>query len=220
MASVRSAAGGLLALACVVAGGAACRHAFQPEALVVPIEFAGPSCAEGGPSVEIRRAERYRCGKGDTCTRTDMRIRNPESGALFLLTDATLDFSGYLTSVSLLYGIESPTTPVWEFEGQNIHQAFKLPSGADVIIRNLEFHEDLQEFVAVFLDKILLDHRAIDGGGREWMLPARGELDMSGMGGAITDYDSKPFLTLTGKERVEIGTRCVQKAPVPKSAAR
>ncbi len=186
---------------------------------VVPIELDGPKCGEGGPSVDIVTADPYRCGKGDTCTRVEMRIRNPEARALFLLTDGRQPFSGYLDSVSILFGRESPNTPVWEFVGQNYHQAFKLPPGADVVIRNLEFHTALEDFVAVFLDRILLNHdRHIDGTGHEWMLPARGEFDMSGMGGAITDYESRTLVTLNGKEHVGIGIRCVQKVPVPKPA--
>ena len=102
---------------------------------------------------------------------------------------------------------------------QNYHQAFKLPPGADVVIRNLEFHTALEDFVAVFLDRILLNHdRHIDGTGHEWTLPARGEFDMSGMGGAITDYESRTLVTLNGKEHVGIGIRCVQKVPVPEPA--
>jgi hypothetical protein len=221
MASVRFAAGGLLALGSVMTAGAGCRHAPEPEAVIFPIKFDGPECRAGGPSVDILRADRYSCGKGDTCTRVHMRLRNPEDRALFLLTDGTSPFAGYLESVSLLFGRESPNAPMWEFEGQNYHQAFKLPSGADIVIRNLEFHTDLEEFVAVYLDRILLDDdRHIDGTGHQGMLPARGEFDMSGMGGAITDYDSRPLFDLTGKEHVGIGTWCVQKVPVPSQSER
>jgi len=105
------------------------------EALVAPIELDGPKCGEGGPSVDIVKAAPYRCGKGDTCTRVEMRIRNPEARALFLLTDPSEPFSGYLESISILFGRKSPNTPVWEFLGQSYHQAFKVSPGADVVIR-------------------------------------------------------------------------------------
>jgi hypothetical protein len=217
MAFARLAAGGLLALGSVVTGGAGCRHAAaEPEPLVMPINLGGPKCGEGGPSVDILQADHYRCGKGDTCTRVDMRIRNPDARPLFLLTDASEPFSGYLESVSILFPRQSPNAPVWQFIGQGYHQAFKLPPGADVVIRSLEFHTALEDFAAVFLERISLDHdRRIDGTRPEWTLPAQGELDMSGMGGAITDYESKPLFTLTGKEHVGIGIRCAQKVPVP-----
>jgi hypothetical protein len=210
----------LFALGLAVAGAAACRHRAEPEPLVVPIALDGPRCAEGGPSVEILHAQPYRCGKGDTCTRVDMRIRNPEARALFLLTDGTTSFSGYLEDVSIIFGRESPNTPVWEFAGQNYHQAFRLPPSADVVIRSLEFHSPLDQFVAVFVDGVRLDNGPPLGGtGQEWMLPARGELAMSGLGGAITDFTSKTLVRLQGKKAVRIGIWCVQTAPVPSENA-
>jgi hypothetical protein len=218
MASACPAALRLFALAIVVAG---CAHAAAPapvphEPIIRQIDLAGPRCCEGGPTVEILRAVRHRCGKGDTCTVVDLRVRNPEDRALFLLDGRTPRFAGYLESVSLIHKWGKPSPPVWEFAGQNQHLAFKLPPGADVVIRNLDFTEPLDEFVAVFLDRIVLNYdRYIDATDPEGLLPPRGEVDMDGMTGFITDYDSERLFPLDGKEHVALGIWCTQKLPVP-----
>ncbi len=97
--------------------------------MVSLIDLGAPRCGEAGPAVEILQARRVSCGKGDTCTLLDQRIRNPEDRALWLLVDTTSDFAGYLESVRILRPWDAAAPPVWEFSGQNYHQAFRVSLG-------------------------------------------------------------------------------------------
>ncbi len=178
------------------------------------IDLGAPRCGEAGPAVEILRARRVSCGKGDTCTLLDQRIRNPEDRALWLLVDTTSDFAGYLESVSILRAWDAAAPPVWEFSGQNYHQAFRVAPGADIAVRNVEYLGPRQKLRVVFFDQIVLGYdRHIDWLTREGLMPVHGDFDMQWLHGS--SYDSKPLFPLEGRERVSLGKWCEQTIPVP-----
>jgi hypothetical protein len=187
--------------------------AFTP--VVVPIEYVAPTCSDGGPSVEILRAHRFRCGKGNTCTSLDQRIRNPEDRALWLMLDSETEFSGYVESVRVVRARLGDGAPVWSFSGQNVNLAFRILPGTDVVVRNVEYTEPLTEFRAAFVDRIALNYdQHFDWSERDGALPLRGEVDARGINGAITDYDGHDVARLDGKERVSLDTWCVRTVPV------
>ena len=145
-----------------------------------------------------------------------MRVRDPEQHALWLLDNGRHPFSAYLESVRILHARGNQSLPVWEFSGQNYHKAFKLPPGADFVVRNLEFMKAREDLDVVFLERIVLNHdRVIDGTDREGVLPARGELDMSTLDDLLAG-DEGERLYPRGKERVSIDTWCIQKVPIPR----
>lgn len=194
--------------------GVACA-APQPtfEPVIVPVDLGAPRCCEGGPSVQILQTRRIRCGKGDECTLIDQRIRNPEDRPLWLLVDASSDFSGYLKSVSILHPRHAPGPPVWEFHGQSYHQAFRVPPGADIIVRNVEYRGLLTKFRAVFFDSIALNYdRHIDRLTSAGVMPARGDFEMQWL--RRSEYESKELFPLEGRERVSLGKWCEQTVPV------
>lgn len=202
----------ILAVGVVGVSCAAPQPTFEP--VIVPIDLGAPRCCEKGPSVQILQAGRVRCGKGDECTRLDQRIRNPEDRALWLLVDGSSDFSGYLESVSILHERHAAGPPAWAFSGQNYHQAFRVPPGADIIVRNVEYFGLLTKFRAVFFDRIALNNdRHIDWLTPEGVMPARGDFDMQWL--RHSEYESKPLFPLEGRERVSLGKWCEQTVPVP-----
>ena len=202
---------GALAAGVAGAGCAGPRSTFEP--VIVPIELGAPKCCEAGPSVQILRAHRVRCGKGDTCTLLDQRIRNPEDRALWVLIDARREFSGYLESVRILHARYASSPPAWAFSGQNYHQALRVPPGADIIVRNVEYRGSLREFRAVFFDRIALNHdRHIDWRTPDGVMPAHGDFGMQWL--SRSDYESKELYPLEGKERVALGKWCTQTVPV------
>lgn len=143
----------LMVLGCPIAGCAARQQTCAPEThepIVFPIELEGPACREGGPSVEIVHARRFQCGKGDTCTMLDERIRNPTDGPLWLLLEQPTVFSRSLDSVTILHARYEGSPAVWAFDGQNYNEAFRVPRGGDVVARNLAYTNPLEPFGPFF----------------------------------------------------------------------
>jgi hypothetical protein len=200
-----------VALGVVAAAGCAGnRPAAEP--LRLPVELAGRACGPGDPSLEVVATRPFRCGKGDTCTAVDERLRNPTAVAIWLLLDASDAFSQELDSVSLLRArlADHPPPPVWQLLGETYDDALLLPPGADLLARNLEYHRALQRPRAVFLDRIALaDGRDLSTLAPEGLVPASGEIDLSGIGGAITDYDSHDVRRFSPKQRIAIRVRCI-----------
>ena len=184
--------------------------------IVAPIEYVAPQCCDGGPSVEILRAQHYPCLKGDTCTTIDVRIRNATDRALWLMLDADIAFSGYVESITILRARGVTGAPVWAFYGQDWNLAFRILPGTDVVVRNVEYTYGLTEFRAAFVDRIALNYdRHIDlvphvGNA----LPLRGEVDAQGINGLMDDYERHDLFPLNGKERVSLDTWCVRTVPV------
>jgi len=207
-------------LACVgfaLLGLAACRRAPEAmiEPIIAPIEIKGPSCSEGGPSIEIVSASRRVCSKGDTCTHVNARVRNPESRALWLLLDADTPFSGYLDTILLMRPQDAPEAPVWVFYGQSVDKALKLPAGADVEIRNVIYQTPpdypRDQLQLAFFDRLTLSrNRHIDWTDTRGALPTRGSFDLTHATGPIEMGDRQDLYRLEGKEGVSINVRCTQ----------
>jgi hypothetical protein len=190
------------------------------EPIVFPIELEGPSCPSDGPAVEVLQAHRFSCGKGDTCTMLDERIRNPTDRPIWLLLDQYTVFSQSLESVTLLRSRFDGRAIVWGFDGQNYDTLFRVPSRSDVIARHLEYTRPLRQLRAVFLDRISLS-RAPDVGAMapEASIPKQGEFDAQRMNGFMGDYDVRVLAQFKPRESVSVEVRCVLEAPVTIEAA-
>jgi hypothetical protein len=149
------------------------------------------------------------------CTILDLQIRNPENRALWLLVDARMEFSGLVKSVDLLQDTYVRDASAWELAGDSRHLALRVAPDADVIVRNLEYSGMLQEFSAVFFDRIVLAYdRQIDGLTPGGVIPERGDFDMQWL--SHSDHERKKLHSLEGKEHVSLGKWCAQTVPVPK----
>lgn len=213
---LRAFATGVIAVSGMVLPG--CAPPLRPvEPVVDPIELAGPTCHGRGPSVEILFAQRFPCGKGDTCTRVDQRIRNPTGSAVWLLLDEERMFPREVGSVSILRsGRAEAPPPVWEFDGQTSERALRVPPAADVVARHFEYRRPLDQLRVVFLDRLALD----DGSDVASLYPhgavsAAGELDLRGIGGAITHYESTTLRRFTPSARVSAHVGCTLDVRVP-----
>lgn len=199
----------------LLAGCATGTQPFHP--IISPIELDGPQCSAGEPAVEVLRAHAYRCGKGDQCAILDLHIQNPTKRALWMLIDARALFSGSLSSIHILHANHGNSPPVWEFIGDSYNQAFALPPGADLVLRNLHYsHPLLKEFHVALFNHLILNHdRYIDSGGKitEAITPAHGDFDMSWLNGADSRLE-RPLISLDGEERVSLDTWCVQTIPI------
>src|SRR5262249_22829635 len=125
---------------------------------VFPIDFEAPTCGEHGSSVELLKLVEHPCGKGEECPILDLHFRNPESRPLWLLLDVSGEFAVYLEEVDILHDRNAPGPPAWQFLGQNLHEALRLPSGADVTVRNLRYFPQLADLRVVFVDHIALNY--------------------------------------------------------------
>jgi hypothetical protein len=197
---------------CAVAAGC---HRPVPDPVIFPIELVGPPCGDAGPSVEILKARHTKCGKADSCTVLDQRIRNPANRNLWLLVDTVNEFSGYLESVTIEHERSKDSPPVWTFSGQNFHQAFNVPPGADIVVRGLQYHRFLNQYQAVFVHRVTLNHELhIDSSDPTGVMPTRGDFDMTWVSDSRATYDSKQLLPLEGKQLVTLGVWCAKAIPV------
>ena len=129
------------------------------------------------------------------------------------MVDARSPFSGYLDSIYILRSKYSDGPAVWEFIGQNYDQAFNVPPGADVVVRNLDYFLSPKELPVVFFHNLTLDFdRHVDWDNGKGALPVHGEYDMHWL-----DDESRHkerLYPLDGKERVSLDTWCVQTLPI------
>lgn len=133
-----------------------------------------------------------------------------------MLLDGDEDFFRGLEEVSLLHPWREPHVAVWRFAGQSVDLAVRVPADADVVLRNLKYTRRLTEFRAVFLDQIsVAQYRDIGTLGPRGLVPAQGEVNLDGIGGFISRYQSRSLYQFRPIELASISVSCVLSVPIP-----
>lgn len=189
----------------------------DPWLYVSPLAFDGPPCVEGGPSVQIVGHQEGSCGKHE-CLLVDQRIRNPTDRPVWLVFDASTDFSAYLDNIGLDRPYDGSPFVVWRFQGQNYHQVLRLLPGTDVIVRGIvyfQYEYSPSLVLSAFVDSISIASEPSPWPHDPGFLPTHGEFAAEGLNGLVDRYVPGESGPLYARARVSIHTLCVQRTEVP-----